>query len=237
MNRRKGDQVKIIIAVAALLMWVHTASAQKEYSVSVSRHQDVPELSEAEVNAILDAASTMLQTNPGAACNVKFTLRSPVRTFGSPDTHIPPIVDKYHKDAVHGIDSDLAGVDIHVKVVEGIKDVCRFASDRGFRGCSWPHDFRSLIVVHPNRHRDFSTNKLMSEVFPDKKFPDHLLWAHEFGHLTGLVEHRSDADDPDKDALMHARDVFDYVFHPRSVKVNDRECNCFRSGLLSCERQ
>src|SRR5262249_36593717 len=195
--------MQIMIAAIVLLMWVHAAYAQKEYSLSVSRHQDVPELSDSEVNAILDAASKTLQTNPGVAC----------------------------------IDSDLAGVDIHVKVVEGIKDVCRFASDRGFRGCSWPHDFRSLIVVHPNRHRDFSTNKLMSEVFPDKKFPDHLLWAHEFGHLTGLVEHRSDAEDPDKDALMHARDVFDYVFHPRSVKVNDRECNCFRSGLLSCERQ
>jgi hypothetical protein len=228
--------MQIVIAIIVVLTWAHAAHAQKEYSLSVSRHQDVPELSEAEVNTILDAASNMLQTNPGVACDVKFTLRGPVRTFGSPDTHISPIVDKYHKDAVHGIDSDVSDVDFHVKVVEGIKDVCRFASDRGFRGCSWPHHFRSLIVVHPNRHRDFLSGKLMSEAFTDKKFPDHLLWAHEFGHLTGL-EHRDDPDDPDKDALMHARDVFDYVFHPRSVKVNDNECNCFRSGLLSCQRR
>src|SRR5262245_41805229 len=143
--------MRIITAVIALLMWVEGASAQTEaasapkvYSLSVSRHHEVPELSVADVNKILNDASQVLQTNPGVPCNVRFTLaRKEVRTIiGSPG--IPSIVDGAHKDAVHAIDSDLAGVDFHVKVVDRIIEVCRFPSTSGFRGCSWPHNFRSL---------------------------------------------------------------------------------------------
>jgi len=237
--------MQIIIAVVALLMWGHTASAQKEYSLSVSRHQDVPELSQAEVNAILDAASKMLQTNPGVACNVKFTLRGAIGKFGSPNTStadIPAKVDAAHIDAVHRVDSERNDVDFHVKLVEEIKPLCRIESQRGFNGCSWPHAFRSIIVVHPKLHKD-DRGRLLSERFPNKKFPDHLLWAHEFGHLTGLDHHQNPPDarmtDRDRFALMSSRDVFFFALEDSvdDAQVNRRECDCFVAGLKSCEPQ
>jgi hypothetical protein len=42
-------------------MWVEAASAQKTYSLSVSRHRPVPALSEGEVKGILADASKLLQ--------------------------------------------------------------------------------------------------------------------------------------------------------------------------------
>ncbi len=111
------------ILSVAVLMWVEAASAQKTYSLSVSRHRAVPALSEGEIKAILAGASKMLQKNSGhnddddVACNVAFTLKGPIRTFGSADT--PEVVDKDHIAAVHRVDSNVAG-DFHVKVVEEI---------------------------------------------------------------------------------------------------------------------
>src|SRR5262245_40072041 len=111
-------------------MWTETASAQKTYSVSVSRHNQAPALSEAEVRDILAKASRTLQKHPGhpgtsdsVACNVTLTLSGPVRTFGSPE--LPAILDKDHLDAVHRVDSDVGGVDFHVKIVKKITNFCR----------------------------------------------------------------------------------------------------------------
>jgi hypothetical protein len=85
------------------------------------------------------------------ACNVTFKLKEPIRTFGSPDT--PEVVDEDHIEAVHRVDSDVAGVDFHVKVVKEI-DFCRQGLIGPFQGCSYsPPDFRSIIVVHPKLHQ------------------------------------------------------------------------------------
>ena len=75
---------------------------------------------------------------------------------------------------------------------------------------------------------------LVTEAFPGKKFPDYVLWAHEFGHLTGL-DHRKDEDDPDQDALMNGRDVFQYAFDNtlNNVQVSKPECECFLGGPKS----
>src|SRR5215475_9951887 len=127
MNRCEA-KMHIIVAIFALLLWVGAASAQatsppKEYSLSVSRHIAVPDLSVADVNRILADASKMLQTNPGHACNVKFTLKGSIGTFGSPNTpteNIRAKVDADHIEAVHSVDSGMDS-DFHVKVVEEIK--------------------------------------------------------------------------------------------------------------------
>jgi hypothetical protein len=224
-------QTIIAILCLALLMWVEAASAQSTYSLTVSRHSGVPALNEVDVKDILAKASRMLQKNPDhvdteddVACNVTFTLMGPVRTFASPDT--PAMVDGQHIDAVHRVDSDVGGVHFHIKVVDKITNFCRRPNPLGFHGCAFPPDFRSIIVVHPQRH----TNPDNPSGPPLDKFPDHLLWAHEFGHLTGLG-HRND-----RQALMTAcplNKVFFDVPDAR-VQVNRNECSCLRSGLGSC---
>lgn len=207
-------QMIMAILSVALLMLVNEASAQSTYSASVSRHADVPELSEEQVKEILEKASKVLQKNAidngdtDVACDVTFILKGPVRTFGSVGTS-PNIVDEQHRDAVHQVDSDVTGVDFHVKVVKAI-DFCRAGLDGSFNGCAFPIEFHSIIVIPP-----------------DKNFPDHILWAHEFGHLTGLGHRHS------KCALMTSCDVADLASVAR-VRVNKKECGCLRGGLGSC---
>jgi hypothetical protein len=209
-------------------MWVEAASAQKTHSLSVSRHRAVPALSEGEVNGILDGASKMLQKNSrhnddkDVACNVTFTLKGPIRTFGSADT--PEVVDKDHIAAVHRVDSDVAG-DFHVKVVKEIQ-FCRPDLPAGlqFEGCSFsPPDFRSMIVVHPKLHKDSD-----GQIRPN--FPDHLLWPHEFGHLTGLGHRREDF------VLMTPCSLTQFSNVPDTrVRVNRAECRCLLKGPAGCQ--
>ena len=258
-------KMQIIVAILALLIWVEAASAQaaseqKTYSLSVSRHVAVPELTVEQVNKVLADASKMLQTDPGHACNVKFTLNGSIGTFGAPDTptaDIPAKIDADHITAVHSLDSGVDS-DFHIKVVEEIKPHCvpNHGLESGFQGCSFPHDFRSIIVVHPDRHRmqvrhaDGSfEDKLVTVLFPNKTYPEHLLWAHEFGHLTGLghrettppmrnnEDHCAVTTDPnapplsDRCALMRDREVFRFVLENLDrVQVSERECGCFLSG-------
>jgi len=202
----------------ALLMWVETATAQKSYSLSVSGHSAVPALSEGEVKAILADASKMLQENSDFACNVTFRLKGPVGTFTSPDT---PVVDRDNIDAVHRIDANVAGVDFHVKIVKEINFCRPDLPAEPFVGCSFsPPDFRSMILVHPRLHKDAQGRTL-------SRYPDHLLWAHEFGHLTGLG-HRDD----DQLALMTRCPLntqFSNVSDAR-VRVNSQECRRLLAG-------
>jgi hypothetical protein len=208
----------------ALLMWVEAASAQQTYSLSVSRHRAVPALSDGEVKRILADASRMLQKNPrqdgddDVACNVTFTLKGSVGTFASPNT---PVVDRDNIDAVHRIDANVAGVDFHVKIVKEINFCRPDLPAEPFVGCSFsPPDFRSMILVHPRLHKDAQGRTL-------SRYPDHLLWAHEFGHLTGLG-HRDD----DPLALMTRCPLntqFSNISDAR-VRVNSQECRRLLAG-------
>ena len=208
----------------ALLMWVEAASAQQTYSLSVSRHRAVPALSDGDVRRILADASRMLQKNPrhdgddDVACNVTLTLKGSVGTFASPNT---PVVDRDNIDAVHRVDANVAGVDFHVKVVEEINFCRPDLPAEPFVGCSFsPPDFRSMIVVHPKLHKD-------AQGRPLSRYPDHLLWAHEFGHLTGSG-HRDD----DQLALM-TRCPLNTQFLNISdarVRVNSDECRRLLAG-------
>jgi hypothetical protein len=219
----KMQMIMAILSIS-LLMLVDEASAQSTYSASVSRHASVPPLSEAQVRKILDDASKALQKNSvsngdtDVACNVTFSMKGPVRTFGSAGTSTN-IVDEQHRDAVHKVDSDVAGVDFHVKVVKEIMFCRPGLAETFFAGCSFPPDFRSIIVVHPSEHRD---------VMPrHAKYPDHLLWAHEFGHLTGLGHRHSSS------ALMTSCPVAKLLSVTR-VQVNNEECRCLLGGPGSC---
>jgi hypothetical protein len=215
-----GDKMQIIMAVLslALVMWDSPASAQKTYSVSVSQHSSLPALSDADLNDILAKASKVLQKEPGhqdadgdVKCDVTFTLQGPVRTFPSPGAVV-------HGDlgvaAVHQVAAEVTDADFHVKVVEKIR-YCRGKFGRA-NGCAYHPRYRSIIVVHPKMHRDRD-----DQLLPD--FPDHVLWAHEFGHLTGLG-HRKDSR-----ALMTNCGVTNV-----SVRVNREECRCLLAGPGSC---
>ena len=208
----------------ALLMWVEAASAQQTYSLSVSRHRAVPALSDGDVRRILADASRMLQKNPrhdgddDVACNVTLTLKGSVGTFASPNT---PVVDRDNIDAVHRVDADVAGVDFHVKVVKEINFCRPDLPAEPFVGCSFsPPDFRSMIVVHPKLHKD-------AQGRPLSRYPDHLLWAHEFGHLTGSG-HRDD----DQLALMTRCPLNTQFFNVSDarVRVNSDECRRLLAG-------
>src|SRR5262245_12809092 len=212
------------ILSVAVLMWVEAAGAQTTYRVSVSRHTGVPDLTDEDVRRILADASKMLQKDPrdgrndnDVACNVTLTLDGPVRTFPRhppPRALKKPVVTRTNIRAFHRVNSDVAGVDFHVKVVDEIK-FCRRGVRGASQGCSFsPPDFRSIIAVHPQSHGV-------------SNFPDHLLWAHEFGHLTGLG-HRDD----DPLALMTRCPLNTQFFNISDdrVRVNSQECGRLRAG-------
>jgi len=219
-------KMRMIMAIlsSALLLLVDEACAQSTYSVSISRHASLKEpLGAKEIRNILKDASTMLQKNSESngdadvGCNVTFSLKGPIRTFGSASTPTD-IVDEQHRDAVHKIDSNVAGVDFHIKIVKEIP-FCRPGLQGPFDGCSFPIHFRSIIVVDPSEHKD----SLPTNV----KYPDHLLWAHEFGHLTGLPHRHS------KVALMTSCPVVKLLSASR-VQVDKEECNCLLGGPGFC---
>jgi hypothetical protein len=237
-------QIIMAILFLAVLMWVEAAHAQSTYSVSVSRHSATDPLSNEDVREILDKASKMLQKGSShvdddlnVACNVTFTLKGPVSTFASPNT--PAIIENAdHRDAVHkdgaGSDldgvpfNDMGGVHFRIKVVKEIRFCRRGLTSTLFYGCAFPAEFRSIIVVHPKMLINPDNPNPSGPFLTD--FPYHLLWPHEFGHLTGLG-HRND-----EQALMTAcylKDVFSGV-PDAQVRVNRNECSCLRSGPGSC---
>jgi hypothetical protein len=195
-------QAFIAIVCLGLPMCADLASAQSRYSLTVSRHRGVP-LSEDDVDKILDDASKILQKN---SCDVTFKRNGSVRLFASRDT--PKIItDEEDRDAVHQERAD-------VKVVEKIKFCRPELGFQAFDGCSWPPRMgrRSMIVVQN----------------PAEPFPNiGRLWAHEFGHRTGL-RHRSEPL-----ALMTG---CKFLRNPL-VQVRQDECNCFLEGPGSCVRE
>jgi hypothetical protein len=198
-------QIIIAIVCLGLLMWVEPASAQTTHSLKVSRHPNV-ELSDRAVDAIFVEATEIMRKN---SCEVKFRRDGPVQTFASSNTP-EKITDRTSRDAVHREDSD-------VKVVSAI-EFCRENGQHA--GCAWDPlrpgqrpQHRSMIVVPQ----------------PTTKFAG-ILWAHEFGHRTGLF-HRSAPD-----ALMTKCDLLLDLVIPQE-KVSGEECHCFLGGPGSCRRR
>ena len=220
-------QMIVAIVSLALLMCVQATSAQSAaYSVSVRVHNSLPRLSASDVNSLLDKASKMLQKNnlghpesdDDVKCDVTFTLKGPVGTFSDPPG---AIVNQGNIDAV--MNSDLDDADFHIKVVQKI-EFCRPGVEGNQAGCAFsPPRFRSIVVVHPGSHPS------------GPGFPDHLLWAHEFGHLTGLGhrESQSAAETPhDEFGLMtrcNLKDQFSGMDDAK-VQVNRDECRRLLAG-------
>jgi hypothetical protein len=182
-------------------MGVEAASAQEVYSLTVKVHRSIT-LTNAQVDRILAGASQLLKKKDGAndvACKVSFKRKGRVEPFASDDT--PAVIkNRSDLDAVHKEQAQ-------VKVVQEI-DFC-VGKHGSYEGCTWPHDvgINSMIVVHPGRAR---AN----------------LWAHEFGHRTGL-RHRTEPG-----ALMTMCNL-----STGHVKVSKDECKCFHAGPGGCPEQ
>jgi hypothetical protein len=199
----------IAIAWLALLILPEPASAQVTYPLVVSRHPSV-QFSEDQVDSILAAASKMLQKvdRPQAqACNVTFKRSGPIRTFASPNT--PAVItNAKDRDAVHRENFDSSVVNI--KIVDQILFCRRVRGISGqgvFRGCSWPEDFRSIIVT------------------VSAKQPE-LVWPHEFGHQTGLWHREDDA--------SHTVLMSPCPLRASNVQVTQDECDCLQKGPGGC---
>jgi hypothetical protein len=199
--------MRIIPAIACLglLLWVAGAGAEvpdsKEYSLTVSVHADAPKLTPGDVTKILKGAAGLLKSN---GCDLKFKLKGPIQTFGSNRT--PAVIKtEAQRDAVHAVPAD-------VKVVKEI-NYCRPDLGSQFNGCAYPArpGSKSIIVTHARAE----TVALRS-----------ILWAHEFGHRTGL-HHRAE-----EDALMSGCGGL----WGEMTDVNDGECSCFLLGPGGCPK-
>jgi len=187
----------VCLGLLACIMPVGAQGAPKEYSLTVSVHESLhPRLTAPEVTRLLKGTSDLLNK-----CNVRFTLKGSVKTFSS----APAIIrdgSASDRDAVYAVDAD-------VKVVHEI-NFCHPGLPKPFNGCSFPFEMgrNSMIVTHIRAGSD----ELRS-----------ILWAHEFGHRTGL-QHR-----PQPEAIMSGCGLEGF-----QDDVTDDECRCYFSGPGTC---
>lgn len=176
-----------------LLLWVEPAGAQKVYSLTVSIHEKARPALTEQKVEQILARASQLLQQNKYSCNVTFKLNGPIRTFSD-----APNVIKTESDleAVHRESAD-------VKVVQDIQ----FCKNKGsFVGCSWRRDGPKTMIV-------------------TQKMPDvaYVIWAHEFGHTTGL-QHRTGMN-----VLMTPCNLF---FN--TIELNSNECDCFLAGPGGC---
>jgi hypothetical protein len=191
-------QAIIATLFLGLLLWAGPAGAQTEHALQVSVHRDVrPTLSRGGVEKIFERASKLMSRN---SCDVKFKLDGQVTSFASAPSRIN---DSIALEAVHRVAA-------HIKVVQSINFCMGRYDPEGFIGCAWrPWGLpKTVIVTTQSVHIDLR----------------HILWAHEFGHATGL-QHRTN----DGLALMTPCKL--ELFNRR---ISQDECGCFRRGLGGC---
>jgi hypothetical protein len=196
--------MKAIIAIVCLglLLSAEPVGAQqtKTYLLTVGRHKNV-EVSDKKVDEILTEASKVLKK-----CNVELKRKGSVRLFRSRNT--PANINKAtDRDAVHREKFD-------IKVVEIPIFFCR-VDQLGGVGCAW--DPPPPPAKQRPRHRSMIIGNTEDAKVAGK------IWAHEFGHRTGLP-HRSE-----KNALMACK--------IEDAEISDKECQCFRGGPGSCDQE
>ena len=192
-----------------------SAAESRAFTVSVSRHAKTRPLSDEQVRKILAEASMILKKKDSAedvACGITFTLSGHVGRFDSPTLGTDGFVRRDDLDAVHRVDES-TDADLHVKVVVGIKEFCRFEGNN-FIGCAYPPNFRSIIVFQPPEDLD-----VLGEPPTARAVAYYILWAHEFGHLMGLGHSE------ERNAVMSICGLA-----PDQKVVTRHECNCYLSG-------
>lgn len=199
-------KVKIAIAAAwlGLLTWAGpvVATEVRTFSLTVGHHKSI-DLDEDKVDEIMAAASKVLKK-----CNVVLKRKGRVGTFASSKTP-SKIEDAADRDAVHRENFDIKVVDLPI-------DFCRVSQMH--EGCAW--DPPPPPAKQAPRHRSM----ILSDISNAKMAG--MIWAHEFGHRTGL-SHRSG----NRNALMSCR----VPLQLEQPALSDHECKCVRGGPGSCD--
>lgn len=191
----------VIVTCLGVLLWVEPVSAEVP-PLKVSVHNDLQALTSLgmqklteKIDSILQRASRLLKDINGGKCDVTLKRDGEVGTFTSaPSTIKTPA------------DLELAQqVPAYVKIVEKI-EYC--IGSPPWVGCSYRPDESLPKTIIVNGELD------------DNERPN--IWAHEFGHTTGL-HHRLDP----KDQFL--------LMTPCVIKTVDQtlstdECSCFRVG-------
>lgn len=189
------------IVLLGLALWTGPASAQEVivHKLTVAIHEAVrAPLAQKDIETILKHASDLVQHNK---CKVGFELKGPITTFNSAPADIKSAADL---EAVHSVPAD-------VKIVRSITFCVGQINTEGFLGCAWRPEGRQKTVVVS------ITGSLPKMGIASR------VWAHEFGHTTGLL-HRFQAGNM---SLMTPCEIEAY-----SAQLNQDECNHFRAGPL-----
>jgi len=208
-------QTVIVIVCVALLLWIKPASAE-DYSLKVRVHKDLQVLTSMsmqqlteKVDSILREASMRLKAMDEGNCNVTLKRDGRIETFES----APNIIRNPNDlEAVHRVPG-------HVKIVDAILSCIGQTPDNGFVGCSFRPNprLRKTMIVNGGLEENERPN----------------IWAHEFGHTTGL--HHRKVSDPNDSALMTPCAIKSF-----SSNLTRRECRCLRAGpnngLGACNR-
>lgn len=226
------------VVLLGLTVWAEPAGAQdvapKSYSLTVSVHPAVnPKLQQSEIENILRCASGILQGNttivplncplmePHNNCQIEFKFKGfqpfvPAAATKKTVDDLANIEDADGLEAVHSVPAD-------VKVVESITFCAPGVKPTGYAGCAWrpagsdgSEKQRTVIVAR---------SKFLPMLGPAV---GAAIWAHEFGHTTGLV-HRYQRDDVSGDSanLMTPCDL-----GVLSQPINNDECAQFRAGRM-----
>jgi hypothetical protein len=199
--------MKIIIAIlcVGLVMWVGPADAQdtKTFRLTVGLHTAVSQNYKNKIDQIFEAASKVLKK-----CDVVLTQKGNSGTFGSPNSQ-GEVSGARERDAVHRENFD-------IKVVKSMS-FCRTRQPlMTIAGCAWDPT--------PNKTPEVPQHKSIIVIEMDDIPFAGRIWAHEFGHYTGLP-HRDDGK-----ALM----VTCKSGEAENVQINTTECMCFRAGRAAC---
>ena len=160
-----------------------------------------------------------LQAMDEGHCDVTLRRDGPIEKFTSRDAPNAPSVIRNPNDLerVHRVPG-------HVKIVEAIFSCIGPVPVGGFVGCSFRPD------VTPGVH--LPKTMIVNRGLEENERPN--IWAHEFGHTTGL--HHRRVSDPNDSALMTPCPIKSF-----SSSLTSRECRCLRAGpnngLRECKRR